>query len=140
MSRINIFCKISRIEMTQNGYPKNRGTNLFKIYKNCNGRRLSEMVTGKETGINYFEPQRKIDNKMQLTKKSKTSRFSKTMPLKVRRYSKGPLFQINQSPDMYTKIMCWKKLQNITKGRHQSKEFTASNFFNRTPQHQNPRL
>lgn len=40
-----------------------------KIYKNCNGRSLLEIVTGDETGIHYIKSQRKIDNKMFLTKK-----------------------------------------------------------------------
>lgn len=36
---------------------------LLKIYKNCNGRRLSEIYTGNETRIDYSEPQRKIGKK-----------------------------------------------------------------------------
>lgn len=38
----------------------------LKIYRNCNGLRLMEIVTGDETWIHYYESQRKTDNKMWL--------------------------------------------------------------------------
>lgn len=34
---------------------------LFKIYRNCNGLRLTEIVTGDETRIHYYESPRKTD-------------------------------------------------------------------------------
>lgn len=80
---------------------------LYKIYKKCNGRRPL-------TWVYYFEPQRKIDNKMWLTKKAKrrvkakkkstkksiTSNFS--FVTKVM-YSKLLFQKTDKSLDMYTK-------------------------------------
>ena len=41
---------------------------LLKKYKNCGKRRLSELFTGDETWVYYFEPQRRINNKQWLRK------------------------------------------------------------------------
>lgn len=82
---------------------------LLKIYRNCNAPRLSEIFTGYETWIHYFKSQSKIDNKMWLPWKAKR-------PVIAKRYqgTKKVLNTIvqkaNQSPDMYTNIMCWKIL------------------------------
>lgn len=37
---------------------------LLKTYKNCANKRIFELLTGDETWIYYFEPQRKIKNKV----------------------------------------------------------------------------
>lgn len=50
---------------------------LLKIYKNCNGLHLSEIVTGDETQIHYIEPQKKIDDKMCSKKMAKRSDIAK---------------------------------------------------------------
>lgn len=55
--------------------------------KNCNGRRLSEIVTY----IDFSEPQRKIGNKMWLTE---ASSYSKSMPKYKESISVGPVLQI----------------------------------------------
>lgn len=39
---------------------------LLKIYRNCNGLRLTDIVTGDETRIHYYESPRKTDIKMWL--------------------------------------------------------------------------
>ena len=41
---------------------------LLKKYKNCDKRRLSELFTGDETWVYYFEPQRRVNNKQWLRK------------------------------------------------------------------------
>lgn len=71
-----------------------------KIYKNCNGQSLLEIVTGYETGIHYIKSKRKIDNKVCLTKKAKrpviAKRFQSTKKVKDAIFLKreGPVVQI----------------------------------------------
>ena len=36
---------------------------LLKTYKGCNSRVISNLLTGDETGVHMFEPQRRADNK-----------------------------------------------------------------------------
>ena len=50
---------------------------LLKIYDNCNERRLADIVTGDETWVYYFEPQRKLSNKVWLTKNGKRPEIAK---------------------------------------------------------------
>lgn len=42
-----------------------------RTLQKCIGRRLSGIATGDETWIHFFESQKKIDNRMWLTKKAK---------------------------------------------------------------------
>ena len=41
---------------------------LLKTYGKCNKRKFSDLLTGDETWIHFFEPQRKHDNKMWVVK------------------------------------------------------------------------
>ena len=36
---------------------------LLKTYKSCNSRAISNLLTGDETWVHMFEPQRRADNK-----------------------------------------------------------------------------
>ena len=38
--------------------------NLLKKFKKCDKRKLCDLFTGDETWVYYFEPQRKVDNRM----------------------------------------------------------------------------
>ena len=38
--------------------------NLLKKFKKCDKRKLCDLLTGDETWVYYFEPQRKVDNRM----------------------------------------------------------------------------
>ena len=45
---------------------------LLKTYKGCNSRVISNLLTGGETWVNMFEPQRRTDNKQWKRKDKKT--------------------------------------------------------------------
>ena len=45
--------------------------NLLKKFKKCDKRKLCNLLTGDETWVYYFEPQRKADNRMLLKKGSR---------------------------------------------------------------------
>ena len=51
--------KASRVKMAKT---------LLKKYKNCDKRRIIELITGDETWMYYFEPQRRVNNKQWLRK------------------------------------------------------------------------
>lgn len=73
---------------------------ILKIYKICNGLRLSELFTDDETQIHYIESQRKIDDKMWLTKTAKRSVIAKPCQSKKKVLyaiflnSEGPVVQV----------------------------------------------
>ena len=76
----------------------------MKKYKNADVRRLSELLTGDETWIHYFEPQRRINNKQWLKKgqsrpvKAKRLQSSKKVLYTVFFNSNGPVVQIPSPP------------------------------------------
>ena len=47
---------------------------LLKTYKGCNSRVISNLLTGDETWVHMFEPQRRADNK-QWKRRSKTPMY-----------------------------------------------------------------
>ena len=47
---------------------------LLKTYKGCNGRVISNLLTGDETWVHMFEPQRMADNKQWKQKDQKRPR------------------------------------------------------------------
>lgn len=69
--------------------------NIFKMYKNYNGQRLSERFTDDETRIHYFEPQRKFYNKMCLTKKATLPVIAKQNVKIQRKYYTSTQFSLN---------------------------------------------
>lgn len=108
---------------------------------------------GDETWIHYFEPQRKIDHKMGLTKKAKRlviakrCKSTKKVLYAIFFSSEGPVVQVaipkgrSITGHVYTNYVLKKVIiRNITKKRDQSLEFATFDFFMTAPQHINPRL
>lgn len=60
---------------------------LNKIYKYCNRQRLCEIVKCDETWIHYYEPRRKINNRMWLTKKGKCHVIAKRYKVQRKYYT-----------------------------------------------------
>ena len=50
---------------------------LLKVYKNCDKRRIAEIVTGDETWIYFFEPHRKSQNKIWRPKGASPSKIAR---------------------------------------------------------------
>ena len=48
---------------------------LLKTYKGCNSRVISNLLTGDETWVHMFEPQRRADNKQRKRKDKKTPMY-----------------------------------------------------------------
>ena len=46
---------------------------LLKTYKGCNSRVISNLLTGDETWVHMFEPQRRVDNKQWKQKDKKNT-------------------------------------------------------------------
>ena len=73
---------------------------LLKTYKGCNGRGISNLLTGDETWVHMFEPQRRAENKQWKGKDQKRSCIAKrTITLKNMLYaiffnSSGPVVQV----------------------------------------------
>ena len=73
---------------------------LLKIYKGCNSRVISNLLTGDETWVHMFEPQRRADNKQWKRKDKKRPCIAKrTISLKKMLYdiffnSSGPVVQV----------------------------------------------
>ena len=73
---------------------------LLKTYKGCNSRVISNLLTGDETWVHMFEPQRRADNKQWKRKDQKCPCIAKrTISLKKMLYaiffnSSGPVVQV----------------------------------------------
>ena len=73
---------------------------LLKTYKGCNSRVISNLLTGDETWVHMFEPQRRADDKQWKRKDQKRSCIAKrTISLKKMLYaiffnSSGPVVQV----------------------------------------------
>lgn len=73
---------------------------LLTKYKKCDKRTISNLVTGDETWIYYFEPQRKIDNKMWIKRNggrpiiAKRCQSAKKVLYAIFFNSSGPVVQI----------------------------------------------
>ena len=73
---------------------------LLKTYKDCNSRVISNLLTGDETWVHIFEPQRRADNKQwkQKDKKcpciAKKTISSKKMLYAIFFTSSGPVDQV----------------------------------------------
>ena len=48
---------------------------LLKTYKGCNSRVISNLLTGDDTWVHMFEPQRRVDNKQWKRKRSETPKY-----------------------------------------------------------------
>ena len=73
---------------------------LLKTYKGCNSRVISNLLTGDETWVHMFEPQRRADNKQWKLKDQKCPYIAKrTISWKKMLYtiffnSSGPVVQV----------------------------------------------
>ncbi|MCU7801502.1 MAG: transposase [gamma proteobacterium symbiont of Lucinoma myriamae] len=73
---------------------------LLQKYKNCSNKRICELLTGDETWVFYFEPQRRVDNKQWMRKGqerpiiAKRSRSAKKVLYSIFFNSSGPVVQI----------------------------------------------
>ena len=73
---------------------------LLKTYKGCNSQVISNLLTGDETWVHMFEPQRRVDNKQwkQKDKKcpciAKRTTSSKNMLYAIFFNSSGPVVQV----------------------------------------------
>ena len=73
---------------------------LVKTYKGCNSRVISNLLTGDETWVHMFEPQRRADNKQWKRKGkkrpciAKRTRSSKKMLYAIFFNSSGPVVQV----------------------------------------------
>ena len=73
---------------------------LLKTYKGCNSRVISNLLTGAETWVHMFKPQRRADNKQRKRKDQKCPCIGKrTISSKKILYaiffnSGGPVFQV----------------------------------------------
>ena len=52
---------------------------LLKIFPKHNEKKFAKVVTGDETWVHYFEPVRKVSNKIEATKNSKRPVIAKSM-------------------------------------------------------------
>ena len=73
---------------------------LLKTYKGCNSRAISNLLTGDETWVHMFEPQRRADNKQWKRKDqkrpciAKRTTSSKKMLYSIFFNSSGPVVQV----------------------------------------------
>ena len=73
---------------------------LLKTYKGCNSRVISNLLTGAETWVHMFEPQRRVDNKQWKRKdqkrlcNAKRTISSKKMLYAIFFNSSGPIVQV----------------------------------------------
>ena len=72
---------------------------LLKTYKGCNSRVISNLLTGVETWVHMFEPQRRADNKQWKRKDQKRPYIAKRTISSKKMYaiffnSSGPVFQV----------------------------------------------
>ena len=81
---------------------------LLKTYKGCNSRVISNLLTGDETCVHMFEPQRRADNKQWKRKDKKHPCIAKrTISSKKMLYaivfnSSGPIVQVPKCPSGHT--------------------------------------
>ena len=71
---------------------------LLKTYKGCNSRVISNLLTGDETWVHMFEPQRRADNKQWKRKDKKNVNVlpsSKKMLYAIFFNSSGPVVQVS---------------------------------------------
>ena len=74
---------------------------LLKTYKDCNSRAISNLLTGDETWVHMFEPQRRADHKQWKQKDrkrpciAKRTTSSKKMLYAIFFYSSGPVVQVS---------------------------------------------
>ena len=116
---------------------------LLKTYKGCNSRVISNL-TGDETWVHMFEPQRRADNQQWKRKDQKRPCIAKrTISSKKMLYaiffnSSRPVVQVLvhlviQSLADSTRILYWRKWKSFTIRNDQAKDGQESTFYMTTP-------
>ena len=114
---------------------------LLKTYKGCNSRVISNLLTGDETWVHMFEPQRKAaDNKQWKRKDQKRQCIAKRtisstkMLYTIFFNSSGPILQV-PCPSGHTvtgrfyKNLYWRKWKSFTIRNNQAKDGQESTFY-----------
>ena len=117
---------------------------LLKTYKGCNSRVISNLLTGDETWVHMFEPQKRADNKQWKRKDQKRPCIAnrtiswKTMLYAIFFNSSGPVVQV-PCPSGYTvtgrftRILYLRKWKSFTIRNDQAKDSQESTFYMTTP-------
>ena len=117
---------------------------LLKTYKGCNSRVISNLLTGDETWVHMFEPQRRADNKQWKRKDQKRPCIAKrTISSKKMLYaiffnSSGPVVQVpcpfgHTVTGRFYKNSVLKKVKEFTIRNDQAKDGQESTFYMTTP-------
>ena len=116
---------------------------LLKTYKGCNSRVVSNLLTGDETWVHMFGPQRRADNKQWKWKIQKCPCIAKrTISSKKMLYA--IFFNSDQSFKCLvhlviqwladsTRILYWRKWKSFTIRNDQAKDGQESTFYMTTP-------
>ena len=113
---------------------------LLKTYKGCNSRVISNLLTGDETWVHMFEPQRRADNKQWKRKDKKCPCIAKrTISSKKMLYaiffnSSGPVVQVpfpsgHTVTGRFYKNSVLKKVKEFTIRKDQAKDGQESTFY-----------
>ena len=116
---------------------------LLKTYKGYNSRVISNLLTGDETWVHMFEPQRRADNKEWKRKDQKRSCVAKRIISLKKMYaiffnSSGPVFQV-PCPSGHTvtgrfyKNSVLKKVKEFYNNKRQAKDGLESTFYMTMP-------
>ena len=111
---------------------------LLKTYKGCNSQVISNLLTGDETWVHMFEPQRRADNKQWKRKDQKCPCIAKrTISLKKMLYtiflnSSGPVVQVPCSSG-HTVTGRFYKNFILKKVKDQAMDDQESTFYMATP-------
>ena len=112
---------------------------LLKTYKGCNSRVISNLLTGDETWVHMFEPQRRADNKQWKRKDQKRPCIAKR-----KRCTQFSLIQVGQSFKCLihlvirsladsTRILYWRKWKSFTIRNDQAKDGQEFTFYMTMP-------
>ena len=87
---------------------------LLKTYRVCNSRVISNLLTGDETWVHMFEPQRRADNKQWKQKDQNRPCIAKRKMYAILFNSSGPVVQVpcpsgHKSLVESTRILYWRK-------------------------------
>ena len=117
---------------------------FLKTDKGCNSRVISNLLTGDETWVHMFEPQRRPDNKRWRRKDQKRPCIAKRTIVRKRCYTQFSLIQVGQlfkclvhlviqSLANSTRILYWRKWKSFTIRNDQAKDGQESTFYMTTP-------
>ena len=114
--------------------------NILKTYKGCNSRVISNLLTGDETWVHMFEPQRRADNEQWKRKDQKRPCIAKrTISSKKMLYaiffnSSGPVVQVpcpsgHSVTGRVYKSSVLKKVKEFYNKKRPSKGWSGSTFY-----------